>query len=193
MSFLRLACFLKTWTRCFWAETEQAMTLMAVLLPSISLQRASKPCHGEQPTPPQTKEICILHTKKVPCLFSARDSFFLLLILLGVERQRKISSRPQVNACRVASRLFDLDKSVVFLGYLNNFKIFYDTYCLLLTLGHHNIWIWKIYKYVLWPLVIYGPSTGVDAIWSLCNICGVGIFLAVAEGLIRSTRRFIGK
>ena len=42
--------FLKTWMRCYLAETEQAMALMAVLPPSISLQRASKLCHGEQPT-----------------------------------------------------------------------------------------------------------------------------------------------
>ena len=42
------------------------------------------------------------YKKKVPSLFSARDSFFLLLILLG---QRKISSGPRVKALSAMSLL----------------------------------------------------------------------------------------
>ena len=86
-----------------------------------------------------------MHTKKVPCLFSARDSFFLLLILLGVERQRKVSSRPRVNACWVGSRLFDFDL-------INRY---------LLSSPHsRSSQHLTLENIEICPLVIYGPVTG---------------------------------
>ena len=94
--FSVLPAFKKTWTRCYWAETEQAMALMAVLPPSLSLQRASLQCDGEHPTPwlmPKTIKSCW----KLTSLRNSHSSSHFFSYLKMKNKTRPTQIIPNVN------------------------------------------------------------------------------------------------